>query len=192
MSRGVGDLDVLEPTSLEQRRKPRANRSRPRVARALRHRSRRGLQTMTLSTPGVRRCSHAELVGREHLGGGGGRVVSVRACTSANACPGSTRAPRFACTTTPTAWSISSSFVRLPAPRWTAALPDADRAQRDDVALRRRIDPAHDGRDRQRVVVGDPALGLDPALPRRFSPSRRRLAASHGGDPSASSIAEVE
>ena len=37
--------------------------------------------------------------------------------------PEEARSPRFFRQTTPTAWSIESSFVRLPAPRWSAARP---------------------------------------------------------------------
>src|SRR4051794_18134656 len=48
---------------------------------------------------------------------------SERPCTCATVSPASTVSPRFFRQSTPTAWSISSSFVRRPAPRRRAAMP---------------------------------------------------------------------
>ena len=55
---------------------------------------------------------------------------SSRAWTSASTCPASTVWPRFALHTTPTAWSISSSFVRRPPPSSSAAMPMGRAASR--------------------------------------------------------------
>src|SRR5438067_2848484 len=49
--------------------------------------------------------------------------ASSRAWTSASISPAETASPRLRRQTTPTEWSISSSFVRRPAPRWRAASP---------------------------------------------------------------------
>ena len=64
----------------------------------------------------------------------------------------------------PTAWSIASSFVRRPAPRWRAAWPTAIAPSRPDDAAAGSGHLADDRSPRKRVEVGIAALRLDPPL----------------------------
>ena len=63
-------------------------------------------------------------------------LCSSRAWISASGSPSSTASPRFFRQTTPTAWSIASSFARRPAPRWSAASPIGSAASRCTCPLR--------------------------------------------------------
>ena len=103
---------------------------------------------------------------------------SSRACTSASTWPAATVCPRFALHTTPTEWSIASSFFAGHRPARvrrcrSAVRPHASRFRTRCTYLR------HDRGSRKDVAVGIAALRADPALvclARR--PVRRRLLGS--------------
>src|SRR6185503_6474013 len=117
----VVDRDALEAAPLEHRRDPPANgldlgQLGHRATVAARGQATTSSRTGR-SSGGTSAISYAASTSRAATSASS----SVRACTSASGSPSSTRSPRFARSTIPTEWSTSSSFVRRPAPRCTAA-----------------------------------------------------------------------
>src|SRR5580765_355491 len=129
---GIVDLDVLEAAPDEHRLEPASDRL---DLGQLGHVSslvmaRRGYADVTddSSSSRIERCagcsspsSYAASTART----ASAADASSRACTSARISPAATASPRLRRQTTPTAWSTASSFVRRPAPRWSAAEPTA-------------------------------------------------------------------
>ena len=116
---------------------------------------------------------------------------SSRACTSASTWPAATVCPRFARHTTPTAWSIASSFVRRPPPSSSAAMPTAMRAHaRHDPGTRRATSRTTAARGkRRRGRDRRPARGSSARIASRADPSV--VACSARSPASSTSHAEI-
>ena len=125
VSRGSAIRTCSKTPALEHAARAAGERSRPRAARASPHRSCGVLvddleQHVPLARRRRRSSSYAASTSRCGLVG----LLPRRARGPRRAPrPPRPRRPRLAWQTMPTAWSTASSFVRRPAPRWTAALP---------------------------------------------------------------------
>ena len=131
----------------------------------------------------------ADLVRGEHFLDGRRGGASSRACTSASTSPSPTASPRLRWQTTPTAWSISSSFVTPSGPQMQRRDADGDRSP----AARRGPSAARLPRARPARRATHSRRDLRPEL-RSSGPRPRRRAVRDRlfGQPAALSLVDAE